>query len=65
MTIYEALIAVSEGRYNDIPECRAKENLLAWTPKRARDALEECRMDPSKSTLGKWADKDITIFDSF
>ncbi len=65
MTIYEALIAVCEGRYQDIPECRAKENLLTWTAKRARDVLEECRMDPSKSTLGKWADKDITIFDSF
>ena len=65
MTIYEALIAVSEGRYQDIPECRAKKNLLAWSPQRARGALEEYRLNPSKSTLTKWAEMDIAIFDSF
>jgi hypothetical protein len=31
MTVCEALIALSEGRYQDIPECKAKKNLLAWS----------------------------------
>jgi hypothetical protein len=65
MTVYEALIAVSEGRYQDIPECRAKKNLSAWSPQRAKDVLEEYQLNPSKSTLAKWADKDITIFNHF
>ena len=29
MTVCEALIAVSEGRYQDIPECKAKEESLS------------------------------------
>jgi hypothetical protein len=65
MTIYEALIAVSEGRCHDIPECRAKKNLMEWSPQRAREALEEYRLNPSKSTLAKWAEMDIATFDSF
>jgi len=28
MTVYEALVVVSQGNYQDIPECRAKKNLL-------------------------------------
>ena len=65
MTVCEALIAVSEGRYQDIPECKAKKNLLAWSPQKTKDTLEEYWWNPSNSFLTRWADKDITVFDSF
>ncbi len=65
MTVCEALIAVPEGRYQDIPECKAKKNLLAWSPQKAKDALEEYWWNPLNSFLTRWADKDITVFDSF
>jgi hypothetical protein len=65
MTVYEALIAVSEGRYQDIPECKAKKNLLVWSPQKAKDMLEEYWWSPLSSFLTRWADKDITVLDSF
>ncbi len=46
MTVYEALIAVSQGKYQDIPECRAKKNLLLWSPQKAREVLENYHNDP-------------------
>jgi len=64
MTVCEALIAVSEDRYQDIPECKAKKNLLAWSPQKAKDTLEEYWWNPLNSFLTRWADKDITVFDS-
>ena len=65
MTVYEALIAVSEGRYQDIPECKVKKHLLAWSPQKAKDMLEEYWWSPLNSFLTRWGDKDITLFDSF
>lgn len=63
MTVYEALIAVSQGKYQDIPECRAKKNLLLWSPQKASDVLENYRNDPLNSTLTKWVNQDITSLD--
>jgi len=63
MTVYEALVAVSQGKYQDIPECRAKKNLLLWSPQKARDVLKNYRNDPLNSTLTKWINEDITSLD--
>lgn len=63
MTVYEALIAVSQGKYQDIPECRAKKNLLLWSPQKASDVLENYHNDPLNSTLTKWVNQDITSLD--
>jgi hypothetical protein len=65
MTVYEALIAVAEGRYQDIPECKAKKNLLEWPPQKAKDMLEEYWWSPLNSFLTRWGDVDITTFESF
>jgi hypothetical protein len=65
MTVYEALIALSEGRYQDIPECKVKKNLLGWSPQKAKDMLEEYWWSPLNSFLTRWADVDITTFESF
>ncbi len=65
MTVYEALIALSEGRYQDIPECKVKKNLLEWSPQKAKDMLEEYWWSPLTSFLTRWADVDITTFESF
>ena len=65
MTVYEALIALSEGRCQDIPECKVKKNLLEWSPQKAKDMLEEYWWSPLNSFLTRWGDVDITTFESF
>jgi len=63
MTVYEALVVVSHGKYQDIPECRAKKNLLLWSPQKAREVLENYHNDPLNSTLTQWINEDITSLD--
>jgi hypothetical protein len=63
MTVYEALVVVSQGNYQDIPECRAKKNLLLWSSEKAKEVLEKYHSDPLNSTLTKWVNQDITSLD--
>jgi len=63
MTVYEALVTISQGMYQDIPECRAKKNLSLWSPQKAREVLENFHNDPLNSTLTKWVNQDITSLD--
>ena len=53
MTVYEAPVVVSQGNYQDIPECRAKKNLLFWSPQKTREVLENYLSNTSLTFLAR------------